>query len=287
MGNVIEHLSSRTLSTSNGRATAEVKYHLDGYANLKAVEAAFGQTASNGVRLPKIGDTHPDFVSLVARDISISPQGGFNDLWEVSFTYEQQANSFGGLAPPPGPLPNQVDYTEVTSDIRAEFYDAWRTGNVVIPDKGQPGYQDGTSGPSDLDDVDADIRGTRIDAAGNPVSIIRRIQEMSVTETVTEPAYITYRSYRFYRNSVPFLGAEAGKVLYRGASVTRTGVNVYQVRHSFVEDEFFHLQQQPLLNDTGIPFRRQDDGRARLVYWVQPFPDLANLKRISTNLSSL
>ena len=279
MAEWIEQLASRSISTSNGRAQAVVKWHADGYPNLKAINAVFGTEVSS-VLVPKVGDVHPDFTGLVLKDLDVSPVSGFNDLWEVTFKYEQQSAFFGGLAPPPGTLPNQLGYVELSSEIRAEFQLVWRSGDVNIPSKGEPGTDGTADGP---DDEEADIGGERIDANGNPVSAIRRIHELTLTETVNSPAFGDYGRYRFTRNQRIFYDAAPGRVLYRGASVRRTGVNVYQVSHSFVDDEFFHLQQQPYLNDSGKPFRRQDDKKAKLVYWVQPFSDLLDHNLISSN----
>jgi hypothetical protein len=72
-----------------------------------------------------------------------------------------------------------------------------------------------------------------------------------------------------------------GKVLYRGASIRRTGVDVFQVAHSFVEDGDYHLQQSPRVDQDGQPFL--ENGKAEDVYWVQPFKSIGDFNNISTN----
>jgi hypothetical protein len=71
--------------------------------------------------------------------------------------------------------PNEVGYLELSSEIRAEFVLAWRkngTPSLTYPPDGQ------VTNPT------LDIRGEPVDQAGNPISVQRNIQELTITENV-------------------------------------------------------------------------------------------------------
>ncbi len=273
----IEQLNSRAITSSGGRGSGTRSFVASGYTSVKAVYSSFGSTVAT-IRVPKKGDSHPDFTGMVARDFAITPVDGHTDLFEVSWTYEMVTTDYF-QAPAASTdfetLPNEVGYVELSSEIRAEFVLAFRQG-AAYPTNGTPGEPD----YDDPDDPDNDIGGESVDAGGNPTSVPRRIQELTLTETVTEPDFGAYGSYRFARNKTEFLGAAPGRVLYRGASVRRTGLNVYTVSHSFVDDEAFHLQQAARLDQDGRP-RLGDNKKAESVYWVQPFDTLSDLNSIS------
>ncbi len=264
---VTEFMESRSITTSGGRGNGRRVFHASGYSNPGSVFDLFG----TGV-LPRKYERHPDFPGLIARDFTLTLVGGHTDLWKIEWTYEQL--SAGSIAQPADVtpteiLPNEVRYVEASAEIRAEFVLAYRTG-VTYPSEGDP--------VGDEDDVEGDP----VDRGGVPTSIQRNIQEVTLTETVNVPDLDTYRSFRFLRNSEPFLGMPAGKVLYRGASIRRTGVDVFQVAHSFVEDGDYHLQQSPRVDQDGQPFL--ENGKAMDVYWVQPFSGTkADFRKISTN----
>lgn len=278
MPSIYEKLGSRGVSSSGGRLSATIKYIAEGYNDISVITKAFG---TNG--LPGLSVAHPDYVGMICKDFDVTPISGFDDLWEINFKYEQIA-PLPYVAPTitaPTVFPNDIDYVELSSEIRAEFQPAWRA-DPVVPEKGDPGE---TEDPDTPLGPEVDIEGTPVDAAGVPVSVIRRQQELTLTETVSEPDFGKYGEYRFLRNSRTFLGAKPGFVVYRGCSVRRTGIEVYQVSHQFVYDEWAHLIQQPFVNQNGEPYLISDGNkkRARKVYWIQPFPDKADLNRISSN----
>ena len=242
---------------------------------MKSVFDAFGRTADvDGLIIPQKGSGHPEFKGLIAKDFTVTKVSGHTDVWKVEWQYEMITRAYN-TAPlfPVEELPNEVGYTELSSEIRAEFVLAHREG-ANIPNGGDPNTNGG--------DPEEDIGGEKIDPGGNPTSVIRRIQELTFTETVNVPAFSKYGGFRFKRNSKPFQGAETGSVLYRGASVRRTGVEVFVVSHQFVQDEAFHLLQQPVIDQDGRPIP-DADGHAEKVYHVQPFKDTDDFNNISEN----
>lgn len=266
----IESIESRSIQTSGGRGSGTRVFHVSGYESAADVFGALGTSDSSGTLLPTKGDQHPDFAGLIAKDFSLSRVSGQTDLWQLTWSYEVISRNFVNAPEQPVPerLPNEVSYVEISAEIRAEFFLAFRA-RPNIPTGGDP-------------DVGVDIGGTPIDAAGNPTSLQRNIQELTVTETVSVPDLATYRLARFTRNTVPFFGSPAGTLLYRGASIRRTGVDVFQVAHSFVEDEFMHLQQQPLIEPPDMTPKLLDSN-AETVFFVQPFPNKFDHNQISTN----
>ena len=275
MADVIEFLESRSIQTSGGRGTGTRVFHVTGTTSVRTVYNLLGKAGDNGVTMPKVGDGHPDFPGARARDFSIALASGHNDVWRVEWQYEVISRGF-----PQFPettievLPNEVGYLEVSSEIRAEFVLAWRKN-------GTPGLDYPTNGnpPNNT----TEIRGEPIDQGGNPVSVQRNIQELTLTETVNVPQWGTYRLFRFCRNQLPFYGAPPGTVLYRGTSLRRTGVDVYQVAHSFIEDSDYHLQQSPLIEPPDMTPKLDANKHASDVYWVQPFPVLKDFNAISSN----
>tara|TARA_R100001082_G_scaffold101632_1_gene71289 strand:- start:138 stop:956 length:819 start_codon:yes stop_codon:yes gene_type:complete len=266
----IEFVNSRAISSSGGRGSGTRTFHLTGVTSASTAYNYFGTSVGSGDLLPKKGDQHPDFPGLVAKDFDMSLVDGHTDVWKITWTYEVISQDWAAAPESiPEVLPNEVDYVEISSQIRAEFVSVWRVG-VTYPEYGDP----------DNDTVECE--GVSIDKAGVPLSVQRNIQELTITETVNVPDWETYRAVRFTRNNRPFLGADTGKVLYRGTSVARTGVNVYQVSHSFVEDQDYHLQQSPKLIN-GEPALTSTGLHAESVYWVQPFSVFANHNAISKN----
>ena len=275
MADVYEFLESRSIQTSGGRGSGTRLFHVTGTTDAKTVFNLLGKAGDNGVVLPTKGDAHPDFPGLIARDFSLALVSGHNDLWRVEWQYEVISRGFP-IVPETvvEELPNEVGYTEGSSEIRAEFVLAWRKN-------GTPSLEYPTNGK--VEDPTLDIRGQPIDRAGNPVSVQRNIQELTITEVVNVPDYGTYRTFRFARNSSTFQGAPPGRVLYRGASVRRTGVDVFQVAHSFVEDSDFHLQQTPLIEAPDMTPKLDANDHAEKVFWIQPFPVLKDFNTMSSN----
>ena len=271
MPEVIEKLESRSIQSSGGRGTGTRQFYASGYTDPSQVYKTFGNEIG-GVAVPDKGSSYPSIPGLVAKDFTITTVSGHSDVFEIVWSYEMLSTEWLAApeVEPPTTLPNEINYVELSSEIRTEFQLAWRS-EPNTPLQGDP-------------DPDDDIGGTPVDAGGIPTSIMRRRQELVLTETVTSVDFANISNFTFARNSRKFLGADIGRVLYRGASVRRTGVSVFTIAHSFVDDEFFHLEQQPLIDQNGIAVDTANDGHADEVYFVQPFTQLLDLNNISSNI---
>jgi len=273
MPEVIEKLESRSIQSSGGRGTGTRQFYASGYTDPSQVFKTFG-TAVGSLRVPDKGSSYPSIPGLLAKDFTISPVAGQSSVYDVTWTYEMLSTEFLAApeAEPPERLPNEVNYVELSSEIRTEFMLAWRS-EPRTPFGGDP-------------DPDDDISGTPVDAGGTPTSIMRRRQELILTETVTSVDFGRISSLTFKRNSNKFLGADPGRVLYRGASVRRTGVAVFTIAHSFVDDQFSHLEQQPLIDQNGLAIDEDKDGHADEVYFIQPFPNKGDFDSLSPNIAN-
>ena len=273
MPEIIEKLESRSIQTSGGRGTGKRVFFASGYANPKLVLDTFG-TEVGSIKVPDKGTAYPDLPGLVAKDFTISPVAGHQDLYKIDWAYEMVSSEWLSAPDnrPPDRYPSEIGYVELSSDIRTEFYLAWRK-DPRPPTNGDP-------------EPDDDIGGEAIDAGGNPTSIMRRKQELVLTETVNRVDYGQISGYAFHRNSAPFLGADVGRVLYRGASIRRTGLNVYTIAHSFIDDQYSHCEQQPLIDQNGIAIDEDKDGKADEVYFVQPFTDKKDLNQLSNQFGT-
>lgn len=176
---------------------------------------------------------------------------------------------------PGGKLPQEEGYTQITIDYRSEFRDLWRI-NPTIPSNGT---QNGN-----------DCGGTKIDSAGVPHSVLVRMSDITISETVSAASFparsINIRAARGRRNLTVFQGAPIGQVLYTGAQASRIGLEKFSITHKFAQDEFSHMLQSPKRNQTGEVMYSPDtqgNQRATFVTLIQPFPGFADFNLLSEN----
>lgn len=223
--------------------------------------------ANFGGSLPDIGDLFPGEKVVYAVSYSIKHVVEARGTWEVTFNYENSE--------PAERLPQEEGYTEISIDYAVEFRDVYRIG-MNIPTGGTPTVND--------------IGGTKIDKAGEPLSVMVRMSDVTIKETVSAASFpersTRIRSARGRRNSAIFQGAPIGQVLYTGASASRIGLEKFSVTHKFRVDEFSHLLQSANRNQLK-EVECTPDGtsiwRATTVQFVQPFPGLADFNLLSEN----
>lgn len=262
---VYETQETRGFSEASGKINASRKFFV--WDDGSAITEPATIRAQFGLLLPDIGDLFPGETDIYAISYDIRHLPDSRNAWEVEFRYENTE--------PGDTQPQEPGYTEITVDYAAEFRDFFRVyPNLNIPTNGTP--------------TTADIQGTPIDVAGEPMSFPARLSTVNITETVEgdlASRSIPIREARGRRNSTPFLGAPIGQVLYLGATASRIAVNKFQIQHKFSQDEYCHMLQQPRRDPQRNVelYRYQGVLRANYVTWVQPFPSFYNFDLLSEN----
>lgn len=261
----VELQETRGFRDNGGKKTATRLFRLwDDAAPLTTpaeVRAYFGST------LPDIGDLFPGETVVYAVSYAIKHVPEARNLWEVSFDYENTE--------PGQKLPQEEGYVQITIDYSAEFRDLWRV-NPAIPTNGTQ--------------TGADCGGTPIDKSGEPLSVLVRMSDITITETVSAASFpsrsLLIRAARGRRNLTIFQGAPIGQVYYKGATANRIGLEKFSIVHKFAQDEYSHMLQSPRRNQTGMPQTAPDPQgvwRASHVELVQPFPGFADFNLLSEN----
>lgn len=261
---VHEQLDSRSLATNGGRLTGTRVFVVwdDASAITEPIQIELG---ANG--MPQAGDAFPGENNVFAQTLSYEPIPASNNAWRVTWGY--QSGEFVGL------LPSEEGYLGVHVDWIAEFALFYRVPPGLLLFDGAP--------------TDADIGGKSIDAGGNPLSVAVKRAKLVLEETVSASSMET-RAERFFdavgaRNDRPFYGSATGKLLYIGAQSSRTSVSLYSIRHEFLYDRYYHMQQVPRMNPQGrVELEVTANGSyAGWVRWIQPFEALANFNNLSEN----
>ncbi len=266
----VETLATRSYSVSGGQTTASRSFVC--YDPVTAITAPITLIDNFGVSLPAIGDYFPSSTVAKATSYAISHREG-TDQWEITWNYSSAQTTTTEKQP------LEIGYVEVSIDYSAQFDDAYRdTANFPT---------DGTVL------TESDIGGLRVDICGSPISVLRFKTEFSVTETVEYSTFLDIIQPSAFaamgkRNDAVFQGAPRGSVVYRGASVRRIGVSLWQVSHSMQYDGYLHLIQVPIRDANGDIRTKTFDRtypQAEEVYWRQPFASFANFSAISPNWS--
>ncbi len=204
------------------------------------------------------------------RSLSYSPiDGSGGATWEATVFYSNAVESSSGTTSSGGSNPSD-SYSKHEASVVVEFVDAWRAGATIAANLNTP--------------TETDIAGTAIDANGEPVSTMRRKQEMTFTVRLASASIdkTTILGLIGKRNSATFLGATAGYVLFHGFRQSRVGPDLYDVTYVFTWDEWAHLRQVPD-RDADRETKRGTGGyanKAYPVYWKQPFPGTGNFSTL-------
>lgn len=283
----IEQLGSRQISRTQGKLRATRSFHVwDETSPIETPNDVYRLFGAGG--LPYYGEPFPGQGNLGAIDWNIERVDGHNGLWRVTWEYQEVRFGFRTIVPPVEPAPDEIKdptapgYTEISATITASHVDTWR----AIDRATIKAMCDPNNGPHRLGQPTmADIGGTRVDSGGHPVSYILR--QFEVTIMIVESSFRPDRILPFLwkRNDAPIFYCEAGSVLYCGCTVNRIGVDAYQVHHRFSYDEWYHMRQAPGRDITGeimLTTHPQNPllATAEYVHWVQPYPDVTDLKNI-------
>lgn len=258
---------TRGFADANGKVTASRVFRC--FDDVTPLATPADVYAHFGVELPQIKEVFPGETAVYAVSYNIKHIPESRNAWEVTINYENTE--------PGTHLPNEEGYTEFSIDYAVEFRDLWR---IDVPaNKHVNGIP-----------VLTDIAGTAVDMAGEPISVMTRMSDLVIKETVSSLTFAArsrvIRAARGRRNSAIFYGAPLGQVLYTGASASRIGLEKYSVTHKFRVDEFYHLIQTPERNQTKeVGCTRDGTGklRATTVTYIQPFPGTYDFNSLSEN----
>lgn len=179
---------------------------------------------------------------LVCRSVVAVPEPAIPYTWRVTAVYSTMA---------PVDAAKQGYGAKQTINLASRQYAEYRTG-VTLPANGTVTWP-----PS------ADIGGTKIDLNGNPRAkevpqITRQLEykwdrsPLISTTTPDDPPFQTYLNAVNKRNSVAFMEASIGTMLYKGFSASLDR-EIWRIVHTWVFDPFYHVEQMPVPNPTGQP----------------------------------
>ena len=298
--NSIELITSRTISYATGVPIGIREWHVTGCENEENVwdeinlglilpsKLARWDTTSTGGTISSSGWTFPT-VDVRASDYEIRRDPNVYAAWYVRVTYRE----VGADAPSRNSLPGEVGYISLRSTYEATVVDSWRqwdNNSALLFDLDRTTYatQSGTNPirtprypPGS---VDSDIGGNPIDIAGDPTSIISYKQRLVVdliADTRINAQWL--KEYMGTRNFQPFLGVEAGALLFAGADASMISQGKWQHTYNFEADNFFHLVQRPLRMPHGDIILAPGSGQANHIVWVQPFPRTMDFQSIEYN----
>lgn len=205
---------------------------------------------------------------LVCRSVVAVPEPAVPYTWRVTAVYSTMA---------PVDASKQGYGAKQTINLASRQYAEYRTG-VTLPANGTVTWP-----PS------ADIAGTKIDLNGNPRAkevpqITRQLEykwdrtPLISTTTPDDPPFQTYLDAVNKRNSVAFMEASIGTMLYKGFSASLDR-EIWRIVHTWIFDPFYHVEQMPVPNPTGQPVLLPGTSVAGLqilqcdkVAWYQRFP---------------
>ena len=196
------------------------------------------------------------------RSLSYAPvDGSGGKTWTATATYSNAVSS-SSTTTSSGGIDASAQYSKHEASVVVEFVDAWRVNATAPASLNTP--------------AEVDIGGTPIDTMGEPLSVMRRKQEMTFTVRLASGSInkTTILALIGKRNNATFLGGTAGYVLFHGFRQSRIGPDLYDVTYVFTWDEWAHLRQVPA-RDSDLQTKKGTGtyaNKAYEVYWKQPFP---------------
>ena len=145
-------------------------------------------------------------------------------------------------------------FLQYSASVGGTFIDVWRRG---------ANYSGGTQSGSD-------IGGTKVDSQGEPVSVFLTQATITKVRRYETIPWSAIWSAIGSRNSVGYEGAAAGKLLFKGVSVSTVAAGVYEVSYEMMSDDDYHMRQVPTREADG-KVKRDSDGKAIEVKLIQPF----------------
>jgi hypothetical protein len=208
--------------------------------------------------------------NLIPLSVSVRSVGDKQIQYLVSFKYGLETVGGNDTTDDPS-APSFVAFNISQKPIA---FDLWRADDFVFPLN-----------------QNTDIVGTPVDVAGEPITafIIQQELELMVRyENFADVPNLDSLSLVAKRNSLPFLGAEAGYLLFTGMSLSRDGINSYNASFTFVWDQFQHQRQAPKRDRNGDVLLILDPDEpavdkvyiAETVLFKQPFFDTGDFNTL-------
>jgi len=280
--------TSRTGSYDRGKWTGSTTYLIYDSAGAALTVHIIRNGASAAGALDFGAGNESDMAALMNfTGATYTPvQDGSDKYWTGIHTFEASTTINGTSVEGQDILQEkQVGFTSIEVNAQSNVVDVWRTGWTL------PSSDANKTAPTLID-----IGGTKVDSAGDPISHIQGVLNISVRNVVIgRPDYLLFANTIGNRNSVAFtFGASTvtsqnlvcpiGTLVFDGATSSRIGPNQYEVNFSFTLDTVtYHLKQVPLRNGDGSVVPAQvspgtvvsvsNPWHAAKVYWKQPFPN--------------
>lgn len=252
-----------------------------------AIIVAASETGVNSgaLKIPKVQarysgcDANASF--LVCESVDWRCMPGALKTWMVTANWSSlQEFQYNAATPEP--------WTRITRTSSMRQMPIWRS-DATIPNEPYT-FPPASAG--------GDIGGTKVDIGGQPAN--RFVQQMQIicefhydrTFTLGPSGDISPEPGPYFsgwlgtRNSVPFLGYDAGQILCNGISVSPVNDQIYIMQFKFIFDWMSFFEQRPApnaggasylaaaaTNFLGVPYRQ-----CSLVSWYQPYPDREDLK---------
>lgn len=283
--------TSRTGSYDRGKWTGSTTYLIYDSAGASLTVHLIRNGASTAGTLDFGAGNEPDMAALMLfTGATYTPvQDGSDKYWTGVHNFEASTTIDGvAIAGQDVLQEKQVGFTSIEVNAQANIVDVWRTGATL------PTSAALISAPSLIN-----ILGNPVDSAGDPISSIQGVLNISVRNVVIgRPNYLLFANTIGNRNSADYtfgnssitsqnLICPIGSLVFDGATSSRIGPNQYEVNFSFTLDtKTYHLKQVPLRNGDGSVVSDQvtagsvvsvsNPWRAAKVYYKQPFPNTSD-----------
>lgn len=256
-----EFITSRSKDTTIERDRSAARtFHIYGVSTPEAAEA------DTAIPIPRL-DRFPGDASLVATDERRTRiMEGCNDVFIVETIYrsaEKVTLMSGGL-----------------QTVAKKVYRTDGATALIWPID--------LSAPSNL----TTVGGIAVDVEGQQTDRWHKLVRFQLSDKVMErPPIDMFLQMQNSRNKSPFYGFPKQVVLYEGlVSFQENGDGSWSLQHSFIADEWAHLEQQTWRQADGKPFMTGSsiafDGttivvrQATHVFWYQPFPETSDFGRL-------
>tara|TARA_R110000824_G_scaffold141487_1_gene308051 strand:- start:925 stop:1878 length:954 start_codon:yes stop_codon:yes gene_type:complete len=303
-----ELIESRTISRDADSFTASRTFLVYDDDDTQSLTASQAVNFSEGVAFSM---SHPEIISIFADSFSISPlseraftyslvwnyskpedptdAGGDDDQHddEDDNTSTDPTDEGGELDPPTGGEELQDSGTVQGDDGVSEdepsaddaetertFTGYSLTTGLALVD----GYVAGATIPANGSQGGASgsliSTGTIVHVGGAPVTVPVPTTEISISESVSG-SYFYLNDVQLKagkRNINPFLGFDAGSVIFKGMSVQRQAVDQWDVSYTFAWDAWSHMRQVPKRDSEGN-IEYEADGTTLKIFFKQPFED--------------